>query len=787
MSLLLAWVAFPLALALLALGCGVLVDVASARRIPGPLILPVGFAAVIVATQFAVLWDATAELAVPLVVVLAVAGFALGRPWRRRIDPWPLGTAVAVFVLYGAPVLASGEATLAGYVKLDDTATWLAFTDRVMEHGRNLGGLPPSTYEATLDFNLGQGYPVGAFLPLGVGSLAVGQDPAWTFQPYVALLAATLSLSLWSLATPLVRSPALRALAVAIAAQPAILVGYAWWGGVKEVAAAALVPLFAALALRALGTGGERRLVVALAVALAALAAVLSPGGAVWAAPLVAVALLAGARPLGLRLAAGRLAVAAVLAAALALPAILAGLPPTAAPLTSDEASGNLLGPLNVLQVAGIWPSGDFRFDPDLEPVTLALIAVALAAGVAGLVIARRRGSLGMPAYVIGALVGCALIVAFGSPWTDAKALAIASPAILLAAAVGGAALIESGTRAAGTLIVAALAAGVVWSNALAYREVNLAPRAQLAEMERIGERIGGRGPTLITEYQPYGARHFLRDAAPEAVSELRRRDVPLRDGGTVRKGHSADTDELALGPLLVYRTLVVRRSPAQSRPPSPYRLIHRGDYYEVWRRPADARRPVLAHLPLGDPVDPTAVPRCADVRSLAHRAGPGGRVLTSRVVRPLVVRLGEARHPPGWGSPHQGSRALVPRGDGTVAAPIRVPAAGRYAIWLGGSIRGRVDVSVDGKPAGSARHRINNPGQYVWLGETPLSRGRHRVAIDFHGADLHPGSGGAPFAAGPLMLSRGDATDARARRVPAARAGALCGRRWDWIEAVGL
>ena len=209
MSLLAAWVAFPVALGAIAVGCGLLLDVAADGRIPGPLIAPAGLAAVVVVAQFAVLFDATAELAVPLVVVLAVVGFAVDRPWsHRRLEPWPLAAAAIVFVLYGLPVIASGEATIAGYIKLDDTATWLALTDRVMEHGRSLDGLGPSTYEATLDFNLAQGYPVGAFLPLGIGSALVGQDAAWVFQPYVALLAAMLSLALWGLAAPLVRSPA---------------------------------------------------------------------------------------------------------------------------------------------------------------------------------------------------------------------------------------------------------------------------------------------------------------------------------------------------------------------------------------------------------------------------------------------------------------------------------------------------------------------------------------------------------------------------------------------------
>ena len=55
-----------------------------------------------------------------------------------------------MFLLYGAPVILSGEATFAGYIKLDDTSTWLALTDRVMEHGHSLDGLAPKQRAAVV-------------------------------------------------------------------------------------------------------------------------------------------------------------------------------------------------------------------------------------------------------------------------------------------------------------------------------------------------------------------------------------------------------------------------------------------------------------------------------------------------------------------------------------------------------------------------------------------------------------------------------------------------------------
>ena len=209
--------------------------------------LPLGLALVILAGEFATLTDTTAELAAPLAAGLAIAGLLLGPIRRSRPDLWALGTAIAVFAVFAAPVVLSGEATFAGYIKLDDTATYFAMTDRVMEHARDLAGLAPSTYEATLATTLAVGYPTGVLMPIGIGHALVGYDLAWIFQPYIAFLAAMLALSLYALLEPLVPLKPMRAFAAFVAAQPAILFGYSLWGGIKELAGAWLFALLAVL------------------------------------------------------------------------------------------------------------------------------------------------------------------------------------------------------------------------------------------------------------------------------------------------------------------------------------------------------------------------------------------------------------------------------------------------------------------------------------------------------------------------------------------------------------
>src|SRR3954471_14537560 len=212
--MLVAWVVFPLVMGVLALGCGLLVEVVAGLELRSGLLLPVGLALVIVVASLATMWSATASLATPAVVVCAVVGLGLTASWRgRRPNPWLVGASVGVFAVYAAPIVLSGQATFAGYITLDDTATWLALIDRALEHGRSLDGLRASTYEATLDsYVTKSGYPIGSFLPLGVGSKLVGTDAAWLFQPYIAWLAALLASSLYALVRGLVDSPRLRAI-----------------------------------------------------------------------------------------------------------------------------------------------------------------------------------------------------------------------------------------------------------------------------------------------------------------------------------------------------------------------------------------------------------------------------------------------------------------------------------------------------------------------------------------------------------------------------------------------
>ncbi len=520
--------------------------------------------------------------------------------------------------------------------------------------------------------------------------------------------------------------------------------------------------------------------------ATAALLGVLSFFGAVWIAPILIPALVAG---LYLR----RWAFVPITAAFVAFAAILS-LPTfrlvgefsaAKGTLTTGDDLGNLIQPLSNLQVFGIWPVGDFRVRPHDITLTYILVGILAVGALAGLWWAWRRRGWGLLLYVAGTTTGCAVTVAVGSAWVDGKALAIASPAALVAAMAAVAWLVRSGRRTEGVIALLIVGGGVLWSNALAYHDVWLAPRSQLQELQTIGDRFSGDGPALMTEYSPFGVRHFLRSLDPEGASELRRRPVLLNNGEQVPKGGYADIDRFRLDQILVYRTLVLSHSPSASRPPSVYKRVWSGRYYEVWQRPEPSPATIIAHVPFGSDLQPSAVPPCSEVLRIGREAAArNGRLAT--VIRPAVtvVSLSSAGSAPQWSASGDDPGAVYPPASGSLETALTAPATGRYQLWLAGSFPRQLRVSLDGQATATAQNHLNHPGIDTPLGQAELTAGRHSVGLRTSPRNLVPGSGGAPFALGPLVLSR-VAADPPVTYVQPASARSLCGKRLDWLEAI--
>src|SRR5581483_7897754 len=727
-ALALAWVAFPLLLAVLSFGCGSLVEVLGRSPLTPVLVLPTGFAVVVVVEELMTSAASTARFAPAAVAALAAAGAAgrARRPGRASLAPFTC--AGGTFAVFGAPVVLSGAATFTGYIKLDDTATFLGMADRLATHGRSLAGLAPSTYEAALRINLAAGYPTGSFAPIALGHTFIRQDVAWLYQPYMAFAASVLALALYALLDGIVLGRRLRALVAFLAAQPALLFGYVLWGGVKEIVAASLVALVAAHSRGVLERETAPVDAIACASACAALVGALSLGGAIWLAPL-SLALVLHVAAKGLRRV---YLLGAAAALALAAPSLAAATQVLRAAnvtsFSSADVMGNLPRRLDLVQVLGVWPTGDFRLGPSSPGLSSAILGVIVVCAGGMLVSACRRHSWAVAVYGLGAVGAVAVLAARASPWIEAKAMATASPAFVLLAGAGAAVLLERRSRSLGIAALVVLAAGIGWSNALAYRGASIAPRGRLAELETIGARFAGDGPALMTEYEPYGVRHFLRDLDPEGASELRTRADPLDDGRLLPKGGAADIDAFQLSSVLAYRTLVLRRSPAASRPPSAYALVWRGRYYDVWERQV-AAPPISAHVALGSGLQPAAVPACRTVRSVARLAGRGGFVLAVPRARSTILSLAAAAHPAGWVTGAKPG-TVWPTSGGTLTRTFSVSRSGVYRVSVGGSFVDHLELRVDGRLVTSTNGQLAWPDEQTPLGQIRLDRGAHRLEL---------------------------------------------------------
>ena len=117
---------------------------------------------------------------------------------------------------------------------------------------------------------------------------------------------------------------------------------------------------------------------------------------------------------------------------------------------------GNLFNPISPLEALGVWPSGDFRLDPGagFAPAIAfwlgALIgAVALAYGIWWWV---RRDEYAVPAAVAAAAALVAYAHLAGTPYQEAKAIALAAPLAMLVSVRALAARAPTASRVASIL-----------------------------------------------------------------------------------------------------------------------------------------------------------------------------------------------------------------------------------------------------------------------------------------------------------------------------------------------
>ena len=376
------------------------------------------------------------------------------------------------------------------------------------------------------------------------------------------------------------------------------------------------------------------------------------------------------------------------------------------------------------------------------------------------------------------------LVVVFSnvSAYAAGKALAISSPAIVLLAFVGALAprptrrtpSVRLGImRAAGAMVAACVALGVLASDAVAFNFDYVAPTPRMLAAQDVARRFVGKGLILWNEFEEY-AKYFGEPALINDPSEA----FTVRQ---LQPGQYLDLDQEPLSFVESFPVIVMRRSPSASRPPANYRIVYTNSYYEAWVREPTPQ--VLRHLPAQGVYSASAPVRCQDIRSLVTGAPSGSHLVAAepRFVTSFIPSI--VLHPSGWPIDGVHPDALTIVRGGNVAGRLDVPRRGRYEVYVQGNLPGGADVLLDARYVGTAQG-TNTPYEWYPVAQVELAPGRHYLLVTHQVDYLQPGNGGSAWI-GPVALAA--LKPERLVNLPTARWRSVCGRTLDWLELVRL
>ncbi len=771
---LLAWVVFPALTLLLCTGAGLLLRRAAGRAaVPGVLVVPSGLALLVVVGGLLDYFKGTAPLSGPAFVLIGVAGLALergaiGRALARRgrgLDPWAAAAAIGAGLIIGAPILLTGAPGFTGYAHIVDTSYEFDLAAHFAHGGRHAlpEGTAKSGYEVVIDKYLANGYPGGGTWTLGSISNLMPVDLSWLYQPFLAFVAAMSALSLYSLLGRVLPSRDWRGFGAFICAQPSVLVAYALGGGIKELTTACFLLLSGALLAQIVPRLAPGRAALAVPVALAATFASLTLVTVPWIGMLavgVCVSAIALRRTRRERLLAlGGSAQMAAILGVLSVPTLVVSVKLIQAVTgTGPIDLGNLSAPVPGIAATGVWISGDIRYPQFAHKgisEALGFLVIALAA--VGLVYAVRRRAWSVAWLGLAATAALYYVAHRYGPWIQFKADCVsASIALLMAFAGVGAVMRYSGRQWLGAPLALVLGAGVLAGNALMYHDVTLAPYARLHDLEHIGQRFAGQGPTLTPDFEEY-AEYYLRD--DDQTSMVNGPTLGLRPGVNreAEPGHifQYDLNEFSLSWVEGFRTIVMRRGPLASRPPSNYALVYLSNYYEVWQRVRPAST-VLTHLAVTERPGETLREVCSQAARAMRSAGAGASI--AYMPSPANYVQVDSSNSVVKGAWQIGGGYVLANGAGQESRRQPIPAAGSYDFYLGGSFGRPVSVSIDGHHVGTAAYSPSYPGQWLLIGSRDLAKAVYDVKVTRGGISLHPGNGdgvdGFNRSIGPLIIT---------------------------------
>jgi hypothetical protein len=785
---------YPVLLAALCLGAGLLVDRCSGGFLPGMLLPVVGAAALIGVSQLTTYVASLAPATPYVLVAVAATGFLIGA--RRALGLlaalpsrlWQVALPVVAYLLALAPVLLAGRPTFSGYGVLPDSALHMIGADYLIRHGQDYANLDlRNSYGQYIQSYFATSYPSGSHTLFGGSAKLLGLPLIWALQSFCAFILATATGPAWLLARRVGLKGGVAALAALTATLPALVYGYELVASLKELTTLPMILGLGALVvlhrswLRGGATAGIPFALV-LAAGVSSLGLAFGPW-AVAAVAVLAVLVLADAvagRESPLR-AAPLVAVGAVAGLVAALPtwADAAGSLQVATGIASTSNPGNLTAPLRIEQVLGTWLSGSYRHQAAAgfaRVATYALVVVTVVAVLIGVVHVVRIRAWVLAGWV-GLLVALWLgLTAYGTTWTDAKLLMLTSPVVVLVAWAGVSGLRATPLPLVAPLLALALVGGVIASDLVQYHGGDLAPTARYEEMASLDARYAGRGPVLFTDFDEWSV-YQLRDldiGGPDFIFP------PVGLIGVARNhGDLVDLDRIKGPALTAYPLIITRRDPTASRPPAAYQLAWEGRYYQVWARTPGAPA-ALGHMRLSG----TRPVVCSSVKRLARIAGRHRvEIVAASPVELVPVNIARALHPT-WVADHPPRVGLLMTPSGSLTTTVVVPHSGQWSLWVQGEIMPRIAVSIDGRRLAELSDEVSgnafNPDTAPPLTVT-LAAGRHVLTISRGATSAAPGDGGSAILHAVFLTPAG--SHELMRTVAPDRWRSLCGRPYDWIE----
>ena len=320
---------------------------------------------------------------------------------------------------------------------------------------------------------------------------------------------------------------------------------------------------------------------------------------------------------------------------------------------------GNLRQQLNPLEAFGIWPSGEFRITPanSTTPEIAFYLGglLALAAFAWGLARALSRRESALPSALIASALCYLAALAVGTPYTQAKALAIAAPLVMLitlrglvsadaiegeesAVPEGGAGrwpprMLRPFVPVAVPLLTVAFVAAAAFSTLLPLRQAAVGPDYHLQEMLQMRPIVDGQnvlflGRDNFVSWELIGSEVFAPITNHYDVEE-----VPALYRATDLNA-KFDWDNVPPPVMNRFDWVVTTSAAMQSQAPVGFRPRLRTHDFVLWHRD----HPVGQRRTLFEPINPGAPLDCSDPGEAKLRKVDG--TATVFTVQPVVGRV---------------------------------------------------------------------------------------------------------------------------------------------------